>query len=275
MNEEILYNKDKFLITRPGIIELTAIRTNNMNSQNKSNEGPSLQKNAGFYCENGNKEKIFQIWKNMYVSSMNNSDRILMIPEWFSKSDLCIYTHLLKKAGVNDVNNKIDKYEIDPLFYIKMLEKFTENKKVLIIFPYEESFNNNIKKLNLIYPGNKINIDNILMVKTPQTYCEPYPHDNWLETYNELTKVIGGKNFDIALLSCGCYGHPLAEYVYSILNKSAFYIGGRLQLCFGIMGSRWAGRKEVVKRVNDHWTYPFKSETPANYKSIEYGCYWK
>ena len=122
---------------------------------------------------------------------------------------------------------------------------------------------------------NKINIERLSVLRTPQTNFPPYPHDNWLETYNYLKSEINEIEFDVALLSCGCYGHPLCSYIYSTLNKSAFYIGGRLQLCFGILGSRWIKRPEVEPFINAHWTFPTENETPKNFREIEYGCYWK
>ena len=45
-------------------------------------------------------------------------------------------------------------------------------------------------------------------------------------------------NFDIALLGCGGYGLPLCHFIKTKLNKSAIYIGGGLQLLFGVFGGR-------------------------------------
>jgi len=263
---------EKILITRPGIIEMISISKNITGPQGlKKNKGPSLKINAGFYCESENCEKVFNSWKTLYIDAMNNSKEIHMIPHWWNK-DKCIYSPLLKKIGVNNSNIKV--YPTDPLYYINLLEKLTAKQKVLIIFPFKKSFEKNIKKLNLIYPNNKINIKNLSVIETPQTNFPPYPHKNWEETYLFLTKKISKESFDVALLSCGCYGHPLCEYIYSSLNKSAIYIGGRLQLCFGILGSRWNNRPEVKPLINSHWSYPNESERPKDYKKIEYGCYW-
>lgn len=46
-------------------------------------------------------------------------------------------------------------------------------------------------------------------------------------------------DFDVALLSCGGYGNHLSYFIYKEMNKSALYIGGGLQIWFGIMGKRW------------------------------------
>ena len=59
-------------------------------------------------------------------------------------------------------------------------------------------------------------------------------------------------DFDIALLGCGCYGHPLCDFIRNELNKSAIYIGGGLQLLFGVMGGRWIHSpmwQDIIKKM--------------------------
>ena len=56
-------------------------------------------------------------------------------------------------------------------------------------------------------------------------------------------------DFDIALLGCGCYGHPLCDFIRNELNKSAIYVGGGLQLLFGVMGKRWLERQDWQKII--------------------------
>ena len=265
-----LANMDKFLYTRPGLSELIAIRQDTSGPQGKNGKGISLEINAGFYSSKPMHEKSFSEWKRLYVKSMIDSDSIFMIRAHHTYNS---FSSLLSNIGVKHKN--IKPYEIDPLFYIKLLEDLTSQQNVLIIFPFEESFEKNIKKLNSIYPKHNINTERLRVLKTPQTNFPPYPHDNWLETYSSLKDKISKINFDTALLSCGCYGHPLCSYIHSELDKSAYYIGGRLQLCFGILGSRWLNRPEVKPLINKNWTFPLKSETPSNFHKIENGCYWK
>ena len=46
-------------------------------------------------------------------------------------------------------------------------------------------------------------------------------------------------DFDIALVSCGGYGLPICHYINNQLNKGSIYVGGILQIYFGIIGRRW------------------------------------
>ena len=64
------------------------------------------------------------------------------------------------------------------------------------------------------------------------------------------------------------------------LNKSAIYIGGGLQLLFGIMGHRWENRddwKQIMKdnnEPNNQFIRPSGDEIISNKNAIENGCYW-
>ena len=92
-----------------------------------------------------------------------------------------------------------------------------------------------------------------------------------------MCKDIEKLDFDIALLGCGGYGLPLCNYIKSVLNKSAIYIGGGLQLLFGVMGKRWENRpmwKNIINENNTKFIKPSRKEICKNYNKIESGCYW-
>ena len=83
-------------------------------------------------------------------------------------------------------------------------------------------------------------------------------------------------DYDIALVSCGGYGNLVCNYIFEKHNKSAIYVGGVLQMYFGILGNRWLEeRKDVVNMYsNQYWVRPMNSEKPANHITVERGCYW-
>ena len=57
-------------------------------------------------------------------------------------------------------------------------------------------------------------------------------------------------------------------------GKSVMYIGGALQLFFGIIGRRWFENKEIMAMVNDAWTRPLPADKPTGATKVEKGCYW-
>ena len=69
-------------------------------------------------------------------------------------------------------------------------------------------------------------------------------------------------------------GLPLAAYIRGNLSRSAIYVGGGLQLMFGITGSRWLGRPDMKPLVNEFWVRPSASETPVNAIQFERASYF-
>lgn len=60
------------------------------------------------------------------------------------------------------------------------------------------------------------------------------------------------------------------------MNKSAIYVGGVLQMYFGIYGQRWIDENPDVLTLykNTHWTRPNEEEKPNGFTQIENNCYW-
>ena len=68
----------------------------------------------------------------------------------------------------------------------------------------------------------------------------------------------------------------LCNYIHKNHQKSAIYVGGVLQMYFGVLGNRWLiERKEIVKLYcNEFWVRPKESERPKQFEMIENACYW-
>lgn len=180
-------------------------------------------------------------------------------------------------------NYFIKKYSPEAkLFHHRTLEPFytdtpwtlsLKGLKVLIIHPYQKTIDYQINNLNNIWKEKSIFPDcEIKTLKAVQSIGNNNPHDNWTDSLEFMKEQIKMIDFDIALLGCGGYGMPLCGFIKTI-GKSAVYIGGGLQLFFGIKGKRWDNH-EVSKYFNQHWLRPFPEDVPLNHESIEGGCYW-
>jgi hypothetical protein len=108
---------------------------------------------------------------------------------------------------------------------------------------------------------------------TPPMTQGSEPNRGWATEFSELCASVAKLDFDVALCSCGGYGNPLCAFIHSI-GKSAIYVGGVLQMYFGIYGTRWLKeRKDVMTLyLNERWTRP--SSRPTGFDTIEGGCYW-
>ena len=71
---------------------------------------------------------------------------------------------------------------------------------------------------------------------------------------------------------------PLGAYLRGT-GRSSIYIGGSLQMWFGIIGNRWRGwakKNAFLRQVfnNSNWVSPLPSERPPGYKTEESSAYW-
>lgn len=151
------------------------------------------------------------------------------------------------------------------------------NKKVLVISAFTELImsqyeSGRVHKLGIDFPM----IESLDGVTSPYCFLNDGPHDNYFETLDHIFETIKQKDFDIAILGCGAYGHMLVHKICSELNKEAIYIGGSVTNLFGILSTRELKHgmgKDIT--LNEYWitTIP-ESFRPTNYKQIEDGCYW-
>lgn len=94
----------------------------------------------------------------------------------------------------------------------------------------------------------------------------------------DLTEINKTFDFNIALVSCGGFGMLVSDFIFTKLNKSAIYVGGGLQLYFGIIGNRWKSHPVISKLINDKWANVLEEDKPAklklNHRLCENSCYW-
>ena len=150
-------------------------------------------------------------------------------------------------------------------------------KRLLIISPFEESMKKKLDIRKEIYGVDLFPDCEFVFIKPPQTQGDQESSEFDIELnafFSQLEKLKG--DFDIALCSCGGYGNLVCDYIYDKMNKSAIYVGGVLQMYFGIYGNRWIRERGDVLRIylNKYWTRPDDSEKPKNFQKVEGSCYW-
>ena len=154
-------------------------------------------------------------------------------------------------------------------------------KRILIISPFAESIMEKIPIREKIYDGVDLFPEcTFTAIRPPQTQGEYTPLDasDYFGVHlNRFTAELDQirDTYDVALVSCGGYGNLVCNHIFES-GKSAIYVGGVLQMYFGILGVRWLSDEPEVLRLflNEHWTRPKTTERPSGYKSIENGCYW-
>jgi hypothetical protein len=244
---------------------------------------PFVSNNAGIYSNNANEIALFY---DSYFTSAIKSDALAIFnvePIDIVRQEKIIID--LKTQGKLE-NLKIVSFKVLEPFYciqenIIPWSHQLLGKKVLIISPFVDSFQKQLKdgfrmfkdeNNNVFLPGQEF-----VFYKCFSTLAGNHLHSSWLETFNIMCNDISKLDYDIALLSCGGYGLPLCSFIKNKMNKSAIYVGGGLQLLFGVIGRRWETSDTIQKIIKDNdckFIRPSDEETVPNIKKVEGGCYW-
>lgn len=243
--------------------------------QLQQNDINTLHNNAGIYCKN----------QDHLISYINKTNQCIehstALAQW-GPGLAFLYPceqHFIKKYKLPTIPFQI----LEPFYCIE--EGFTPwshsllGKKVLVINSFVESMQQQIQNKFTIYKDKHVFLDGqeFIFYKSYVTFGFNTTHDNWVETFDIMCDDISKLDFDIALLGCGGYGLPLCDFIYSKLNKSAIYIGGGIQLLFGVMGKRWENNemwKRIIAENDTKFIRPNENEKLKNQTNIEGGCYW-
>ena len=158
-----------------------------------------------------------------------------------------------------------------------------KNKRVLVITSHRETTIQQIKKECSVFDKPIFDKSTIIDVYKPvQQNCGNHDSQSWTvhlaSMQTDLKKIYSEQHYDVTLVSCGGFGMILSDYIYSELNKSVIYVGGGLQLYFGIIGNRWKQHPVISNYMNDNWTSVLDVDKPKtlslNSRICENNCYW-
>jgi hypothetical protein len=260
--KEYLTNNNIFALGRVGITELHALYYYDNNINLPQDTLNFLRNNAGVY---GNNIEDFYI---EYMDAFKNSDIHVYWEHIHNKNFEKLYTKYCKKSVF------IQNRGVEPFYFDDPWSQKLEGKKVLVIHPFVKSIQEQYNKRDKIWKNSKIlpNFE-LILYKPVQSIGNTGPHESWIESLNIMKNDIQKIDFDIAIMGCGAYGMPLSNFIKTKIHKTAIYIGGGLQILFGIMGNRWDNH-EISNYYNKYWIRPSFDEKPPLYKTVENGCYW-
>ena len=231
---------------------------------------PEMKNNAGI--------KLLSIesvisYSQMYINAFENSDMFFGWEMYGGMSNI--------KQSYNYIKNKLNK----PIIWASVLDVYhyiytcpwtlaLKGKKVLIVSCFAKSIETKIPIREKIFGVDLFPDCEIITIAPPQTQGGNQSEEFQIEL-QKFTSKLDLLEYDVALVSAGGYGNIICNYIYS-KGKSAVYVGGVLQMYFGILGSRWlTDRPDVIRLfLNEHWSKPTDEEKPDGYKNIENGCYW-
>ena len=255
-----------------------------------------LYTTSGFYDKSvslNNKDEIidsdcYNLWIERYNQALHNCDHIeccvgnptfndpppMYLDQYllqFKSKSLTINQQYITKSDIpwnqywcREGMGSNNKYNGVFFMHYDMLK----NKKILVLSPFVElvdyQHKNNVHKIFNNFPE-----FDLLTFKTPYTFLNSGPHNNFFETLEFIYEQISQLDFDIALLSCGTYAALLIDKITTILRKSAIYMGRGGNYMFGIDPQRDGASRP-------HWITEIpESMIPNNFRKIEDGVYWK
>lgn len=280
-----LENNQPFLIPRvAGIENNYAVFCNMLMNDKFKQHAPTMLEYL-----NKNKDKMknnagiklttmesIQKYSQLYLESFKNCD---LYAGW-APFDAVYNAYITSNQVIEQVFQKETVYsEVFDVYHFIYSTPWTfalRGKRLLFISSFAESIQSKINDRKEIYGVDLFPDCEIMTILPPQTQGDEDSEEFDVELIKFTEKLDEIKdNYDVALVSCGGYGNLVCSHIYKS-GKSAIYVGGVLQMYWGILGSRWfKNRPDVIRLfLNKLWTRPKDSEKPKNHEKIENSCYW-
>lgn len=231
-----------------------------------------LENNAGIYTKNSDS-------LTEYTSRLIQSyEHCTVIAEWPTSGKVFAHTGSGQEfISIKTPHTpKIDARALEPYYFEDSWMSALKGKRILIVHPFSKTFVNQVPNLKKIFPKRSWFEDcDIQFIQPPLTLAGNHDDKDWQEHLQPFLESLRElKEFDIALVAAGGYGMLISDFIFIELDKSVMYVGGALQIFFGVIGKRWFENKEILKMTNDDWIRPLSDDKPSNFTRVEKGCYW-
>ena len=161
-------------------------------------------------------------------------------------------------------------FDLEPYFHELPWTLALKEKKVLVIHPMENEIISQFKNRTKLF--SKEVLPDFELITLKSLYFDDEKYNTWELMYNYYIEKIDICDFDVALVSCGPWGMPIASYIKS-KGKQAIHLGGAQQILFGIMGNRWREWQDYQALKNEFWLDKIDNK-PKWADKYENGCYW-
>jgi hypothetical protein len=271
--KEIIQKNEPFFIGRIAGCELkVAYNVVNNNLLDTVDDLKELENNAGINIKNN---ESLRVYVKQLIQSYENCT---VIAEWETSGKVFAHTGIGQQLITKRTPNipKINALALEPYYFKDSWMPALKGKKILIVHPFSKTLSKQSQNLKLVFPGKSWFEDcQIEFATPPLTLAGNHDNKDWQEHLTPFLESLREvKEFDVAFVAAGGYGMLIADHIFSNLGKSVMYIGGALQIFFGVIGKRWFDNKDILKIVNDDWIRPDRTDKPANFTAVEKGCYW-
>jgi hypothetical protein len=153
-----------------------------------------------------------------------------------------------------------------------------KNKKILIIHSHKTSILRQIQNIDNIFEKKIFDNCSFNVIQPPRQNAGFNNNKSWKEHWSkwkqQLDQHLQDNKYDTSLVAAGGYGMITCDFLFSTHKLNTLYIGGSLQLFFGIKGTRWNTHPIISKMYNKYWINVDDRDMPPNKNICENGCYW-
>jgi len=263
-------NGTPLAVSRLGAIELQAITFYLRHRNGKGNRRYYLSImygthiNAGFFPPTN---EMLDRFSSLYLDEIRYIDGMAVC---YNPFENIVLNEFCPKAQLFLLSAK------EPYYHENPWSRILAGKKVLIVYPLEDSIKNQYKnRTNLFRDKEVLPEFSLITLKPVQSIAgNVTKYKDWFEALESMKTQMEKIDFDIAIIGAGAYSLPLTVHAKKI-GKQAIHLGGATQILFGIKGDRWDNMDFFVSKLyNDYWIRPSDSERPVNYQKVERGAYW-
>ncbi len=222
-----------------------------------------LYRNAGVFPANN---AVFHRFCVEFLESVKSLD---LIAVWYNLYESKIVKQCATKAKLTELRG------LEPYYHENPWSRHLENKKVLVIHPFEESIKGQFQRRDKIWQDTRcLPVFELDTIRAPLSdTLVKSGFEDWPDALQHMKAEMSGREYDVAIVGAGAYSIPLVAHAKA-MGKFAIHLGGAAQILFGIKGRRWDNREIGLRFYNDYWVRPLLEETPQNASVIEDGCYW-
>jgi hypothetical protein len=231
----------------------------------------TLHNNAGIYFHPKYRGADRHDYVQHYRMAIQSCDYMAV---WYDTWVHSVEQAFMKSFDIGD--RHFPATDLEPYYHTNPWSSLLKNKRVLIIHPFAKSIESQYKnhRSQLFEDPNVLPEFELLTLQSCNTSAGNRLGDSWVHNFRDMCAKIDQIEFDVALLGCGGYGLPLVNYIKNSKRRSAIYVGGALQILFGIKGLRWDNIPQINKFYNEFWVRPAEEEKIEGLELVEGGCYY-
>ena len=226
---------------------------------------------AGFYVENFSDLEFsdsLRLWSEHYLSALGKSHYLFPYPGAYPNFFVTQDQLFQQNARLNEYIN----FPGTEKFY-----KMLKGHDILLMSPFSREITELYNNKNLFHLYKDISIPDFRLDCVP-AYISTYPnrpHNSWKDTFYKLIEEIDRaflkKSYTLFFASCGCYGMPISEYVFSRYGCPTVYYGNFTNTLFGVR-QKCSENFIPARRNMDKWARSHLGEFP-NMAKVDRGRY--